>query len=139
MVWVKEETEDDESTEVELGAIIDSAKRRDFNDSEEKKGPGDQRGGNTHLGGGKGETGHEDLESTEAEVLGGAVEENMDAVAGGVAKESTVVKERAVVEERGVAERKGVTEEKVKIDGEAIVSVVKNTLVDVYDTGKKMK
>lgn len=91
------------------------------------------------MGGGKGETGHEDLESTEAEVLGGAVEENMDAVAGGVAKESTVVKERAVVEERGVTERKGVTEEKVKIDGEAIVSVVKNTLVDVYDTGKKMK
>lgn len=139
MVWVKEETGDDESTEVELGAIIDSAKQRDFNDSEGKKDPGDQQGVNTHLGGGKGETGHEDLESSEAKVLGGAVEENMDAVAVGVAKESTVVKERAVVEERGVAERKGVTEEKVKIDGEAIVSVVKNTLVDVYDTGKKMK
>lgn len=91
------------------------------------------------MGGGKGETGHEDLESTEAKVLGGAVEENMDAVARGVAKESTVVIERAVVEERGVAERKGVAEEKVKIDGEAIVSVVKNTLVGVYDTGKKMK
>lgn len=41
MVWVKEETEDEESTEVELGAIIDSAKRRDFNDLEGKKGPGD--------------------------------------------------------------------------------------------------
>lgn len=60
-------------------------------------------------------------------MLGGAVEENMDAVAGGVAKESTVVIERAVVEERGVAERKGVAEEKVKIDGKNIVGVVKNS------------
>uniref|UniRef100_K1RG97 Secreted protein n=1 Tax=Magallana gigas TaxID=29159 RepID=K1RG97_MAGGI len=41
MVWVKEETEDDESPKEKLGAITDSAKQRDFNDSEEKKGPGD--------------------------------------------------------------------------------------------------
>lgn len=41
MVWAKEETEDDESPEEELGAITDSAKQRDFNDSEGKKGPGD--------------------------------------------------------------------------------------------------
>lgn len=44
MVWVKEETEDDESPEEELGAITDSAKQRDFNDfndSEGKKDPGD--------------------------------------------------------------------------------------------------
>lgn len=44
MVWVKEETEDDESTEVELGAIIDSAKRRDFNDLEGKKVQGTSEG-----------------------------------------------------------------------------------------------
>lgn len=127
MVWVKEETEDDESPEEKLGAITDSAKQRDFNDSEEKKGPGDQRGGNTHLGRGEGETGHEDLESTEAKVWGGAVTvgENMDAAAGGVAKGSTVVKERGVVAERGVAE------EKVKIDGKNIVGVVK-TAVKMY-------
>lgn len=83
--------------------------------------------------------GYEDLESIEVKVLGGVVEENMDVVVVGVVKESIVVKERVVVEERGVVERKGVIEEKVKIDGEVIVSVVKNIFVDVYDIGKKMK
>uniref|UniRef100_A0A8W8MGN0 Uncharacterized protein n=1 Tax=Magallana gigas TaxID=29159 RepID=A0A8W8MGN0_MAGGI len=41
MVWEKEETEDDESLEEELGAITDSAKQRYFNDSEGKRDPGD--------------------------------------------------------------------------------------------------
>lgn len=44
MVWVKEETEDDESPEEKLGAITDSAKQRDFNDSEEKKVQGTSEG-----------------------------------------------------------------------------------------------
>lgn len=119
MVWVKEETEDDESPEEELGAITDSAKQRDFNDSEGKRDPGDQRGENTQLVEEEGEMGHGGLKSTKAKVWGVAVtvEENMDAAARGVAKESTEVKERGVVEGRSMAEKK------VKIDGKNIVGV----------------
>lgn len=128
MVWVKEETEEDESPKVEVEASTDSAKRRDFNDSEGRRNPGDLRRGNTQLGEEEGEMGHEGLESTEAKVQDVAVEENMDAVAGVVVKGSTVVKGM------GVAEGRGVAEEKVKIDGKHIM--VKNTLVDVYGTRK---
>lgn len=68
MVWVEEETEEDESPEVEVEASTDSAKRRDFNDSEGRRNPGDLRRGNTQLGEEEGEMGHEGLESTEAKV-----------------------------------------------------------------------
>lgn len=63
--------------------------------------------------------GHGGLKSTKAKVWGVAVtvEENLDAAAKGVAKESTEVKERGVVEGRSVAEKK------VKIDGKNIVGV----------------
>lgn len=65
------------------------------------------------------EMGHGGFKSTKAKVWGVAVtvEENMDAAARGLAKESTEVKERGVAEGRSVAEKK------VKIDGKNIVGV----------------
>uniref|UniRef100_A0A8W8MR52 Ig-like domain-containing protein n=1 Tax=Magallana gigas TaxID=29159 RepID=A0A8W8MR52_MAGGI len=64
--------------------------------------------------------GHGGFKSTKAKVWGVAVtvEENMDAAARGLAKESTEVKERGVAEGRSVAEKK------VKIDGKNITEDV---------------